>query len=407
MARASRIVTTIGAIALATLLASCAPAVEVDEETVGASATPSASPEPTTFTTQNGTASFELPAGWTVEDTSALQPQSNHGGPIWQNSVALLDEDGERRATYGDGYGDDVGAADDTGVVQSIAMAHGLHAAAWWSSTLEGTSWTATATVVHDLDSPWTSVMPEGFDRLHSFSAELSDVPECSSVVDEASAVACLEAPGVTEALELLATLELDPLPWDAMPEGVDPQADVPWVDFATPDGTIAFSYPASWSVVDQSSPDLGAFVTLVTPDGFHALDVATQRDHPIHPFTSACAPGGTPLGPWTVLERRPIEPLDGALAGGAASGLETVTFEADDLVVVSMLLTADVDAGCLEQSILVPGGIVRATTPFQTDAPGLVYDLFPDRRLPLDSYEHGVIVEVLGTLRVTGLGAA
>lgn len=236
-ARGSRIRIAIGAIALATLLASCATGAEVDDATVGASATPSPTPtatptpsssaeptpEPTTFTTQNGTASFELPAGWTVEDTSVLDPQSNHGGPIWRNSVTLLDAHGQRRATYADGYGDDVGAAEDRGVVQSIPMSHDLHAAAWWASTLDGTSWTATATVVQDLDAPWTSVLPEGFDRLHSFSAALSEVPECALVVDEATAVACLEAPGTTEALELLATLELEPLPWDAMPEGVDP----------------------------------------------------------------------------------------------------------------------------------------------------------------------------------------
>ncbi|MFC7432179.1 MULTISPECIES: hypothetical protein [unclassified Agrococcus] len=89
-------------------------------------------------------------------------------------------------------------------------------------------------------------------------------------------------------ALELLATLELVAVPWDAMPEGVDPQADVPWVGHVSPDG-----------------------------------------------------------------------------------------------------------------------GIVRASTPYQTDAPGLVDDRYADRRLPVGSHEHRVIVEVLGTLRISSVAAA
>jgi len=318
----------------------------------------------------------------------------------------VLDEDGVVRAHYGDGYADDVGAAVATGVVQSIPMPSGMHAAAWWSTVGEGDAWETQAAVVVDPAAPNRTVLPDGFDRLHMFTADLAAVPECAAVVDEATATACLEAPGTSEALELLATLELEPLPWDAMPDGVDPVADVPWVDYVSADGGIAFSHPEGWTVEELSMPD-GPFVVLSTPDGYQALDVATYRDRAEFPFVSPCAPGETGLGPFTVLERVPIEPLAGALQGTAASTLEAVTLEVTDLVIVAMLSTADVDAGCLDPGVGVAGGLVRATTPYQTDAPELIYDRYADRRLPVGSYEHRVIVEVLGTLRVTGLGPA
>ncbi|QCR20147.1 hypothetical protein [Agrococcus sp. SGAir0287] len=409
-AHRSRIATSIGALTAAALLAGCAAAAEPEEVDLGApSPSPSASPtptaEPTTVTTQNGTASFALPAGWTVQDDSLLEPMSNHGGPIWQNWLTVLDEDAVVRARYGDGYADDVGAAADRGVVQAIAMPGGLHAAAWWSTAADGV-WQVQATVVDDPSDPNGSVMLDGVDRLHSFSSDLAAVPECGSVVDEASAIACLEAPDTTEVLELLATLELEPLPWDAMPDGVDPVADVPWVDYVSADGGIAFSHPEGWTVEELSSPD-GPFVVLSTPDGFQALDVATYRDRAEFPFVSDCAPGTAGLGPFTVLERVPIEPLVGALQGTAASTLEAVTLEVADLVIVAVLSTSDVDAGCLDPGVLVAGGMIRATTPYQTDAPGLIYDRYADRRLPVGSYEHRVIVEVLGTLRLSALDAS
>lgn len=136
------------------------------------------------------------------------------------------------------------------------------------------------------------------------------------------------------------------------------------------------------------------------------AIDVSTFAADPPHPpLERDCASDPSPLGPLTVLEREPVDPLAGPLAGTARSGLELVTFDAYGLVVVAVLETADVDAGCLELDVPVAGGSVRASMPFQTDAPGLISERYADRRLPVGSDEHRVIVEVLGTLRISGLG--
>ncbi|SDH38959.1 hypothetical protein [Agrococcus jejuensis] len=408
-ARASRIATTIGAIALATLLASCTPAVDVDDETVGASATPTPSaspeptPEPTRFTTRNGTASFEVPAGWTVEDTSALQPRSNHGGPIWQNSVALVDEDGVRRAAYLDGYGDDVRAASELGDVRSIPAADGLHAAVWWTSPVDGSGsvWMETG-VVADPAAPFSTVVPEGFDRLHTFVATLTNVPECASVVDRATATACLDAPGTTEALELLATLELEPLPWDAMPEGVDPVADAPWIEHTTPDGALTFSYPSSWSLVTHdvvAGGPGGTFVTLVTPDGYQALDIRTGMAS--GPWgCDPAQPNGSPV-PIEVLSGEAVDPFATASIDPGAD-IQLVTFDfGGGTTGVALLRAPDVAVGCYDPSILAGSGLLSVTTPWGTDMQGLIYHRYPGGVGFVGSYEHGVMLEVARSVAV------
>lgn len=413
-ARASRTRSAVGALALAILLASCATGADVEDETVGANPTASPSPsaeptpEPTTFTTQNGTASFAVPAGWTVEDTSELDPVSNHGGPVWLNRVALVDADGTPRAHYGDGYADDVGAAVERLVVQSLPMGDGLHAAAWWSTAGEGDVWHVEAAVVADLDAPSRTVVPEGFDRLHAFTADLAVVPECASVIDEASATACLEAPGTTEALELLATLELEALPWDAMPEGVDPQTEVPWVDYVSADGALAFSHPASWSILthDPGSGAVGdTFVTLVTPDGYQALDIRLSSwvPEPSRCDATATDPYWTPI---EVLSGEPVAPfVDPAIAPSSPLQLATFTFGGDgnDGTSGAAILRADhLALGCFDPRLPIADGSLEVTTPWGTDMEGLIYDLYPGGAGFVGSYEHDVMLEVARSVTVT-----
>lgn len=231
MATMRRMTTTMGAALAVVVLAGCAAgSLDPDPESVGqppsASPTPSSTPEPTpepsatgtTFTTQNGTASITLPEGWTVVDSSRLVAQNHRGLPQWDNVLQLLDADGASRASYYDGYGSDVGAAVDTGVVRSLPMAGATTAVAWWSHDPLSGTWFATAAVVTDPDDPTTTVLSPVEGRLLAFGADLSAAPECASIVDEATAVACLESPAIAETLAVLATLELTDVPWDAMP---------------------------------------------------------------------------------------------------------------------------------------------------------------------------------------------
>ncbi|GAA2175299.1 hypothetical protein GCM10009846_24610 [Agrococcus versicolor] len=397
---------THGAIAAAILtvvLAGCAaPAQEVEQEQVGSSpsAAPSAAPsvepalEPTTFTTRNGTAWFLLPDGWTVEDTSMLDPLSDRGGPVWQNQIVLRDAEGAERAAYADGYADDVGAAMEVDVVRSIPMADGLHAAAWWSTTGEGDVWHVHATVVQDLAQPGSTVRPEGFDRLHSFSAGLASVPACAAVVDEATAITCLESPGATDALELLATLDLAALPWDAMPDDVDPQADVPWIEFVSADGAIAFSHPASWTVRDQPWSE-HPFLTLVTPDGSEALDV--RLDPGAAPHAASCEqPEWAAEMRFTLLSAEAVEPA------ADAAPLELATFRLGSGDIGVAIMTADrVAQGCLEPEIVLGQAILQVTTPYATDAPGMILERFPGGAGFVGSYEHAVMLDVARSVEV------
>ncbi len=412
-ARASRIRTAIAGFALATLLASCATGTDVDEGSVGASGTPTApptaspepTPEPTTFTTQNGTASFLLPDGWTVEDTSETDLVTNHGGPAWQNWLTLLDADGTPRAHYGDGYADDVGAVAQTGTVQSIAMTSGLHAAAWWSTSGEGDDWHVDAAVVADVTSPNRTVVPEGFDRLHSFSADLAAVPECASVTDEASAVACLEAPGTTEALELLATLELEPLPWDAMPAGVDPVATVPWTRFDSADGAIAFEHPAAWTVEGTSD---GHGFWLTTPDGYETLhfSLLTSEWGGSDLAAMACT-DPTAMQTMTVIESEAVTPLAADLADDVGD-LEIVTadYGYGGFVGVAILRAQDAAIGCLSQTVPIGDGAIWAATAWGTDAPMQIYAKYPGGEGFVGSFDQLAMVQVLRTLEIRHLSA-
>lgn len=407
-ARASRTRSVVAALALAAVLTSCATGAEVEDETVGASQTPSPSaspsPEPTTFTTQNGTASFALPSGWTVDDSSSLM-QNFDGQLQWNNVVQVLDAGGATRASYSDGYGSDISGGGEEEVVQSLPMAGATTAVAWWSHDPESGAWRVDAAVVTDTEDPFHVVPSPVEGRFASFVADLSAAPECASILDEAAAVTCLESPSVTETLAVLASLELTDLPWDAMPEGVDPQTDVPWVEFASADGAIAFSYPASWPIVTHelgSGAEGDTFVTLVTPDGYQALDIRRSAWVPV-PSRSDATKTDPYWTPMDVHSGEPIAPfVDPAMAPRSPLQLATFTFGgdgSDGTMGVATLRADHVALGCFDPRLPAADGSLEVSTPWGTDMEGLVYDRYPGGVGFVGSYEHDVMLAGAGSV--------
>lgn len=222
----------VGAAATLALASGCAPGTLDDDPAstdAGASASLSASPSPTqepveptepvTFTTQNGTTSFTLPAGWTVRDTSSLS-LDHDGEDVWSNSLVLVDASGADRITYLDPTADGVGAAVDAfDVVQALPLQHRIVAAAWWVSygAASGTTtYSVQAALVEDPSNPSAVIAMSG--GLATVAGVLEGIPECAAIDSEAAAVACLESDAVTETLQVLARYEPHDVPDGAMP---------------------------------------------------------------------------------------------------------------------------------------------------------------------------------------------
>lgn len=174
------------------------------------------------------------------------------------------------------------------------------------------------------------------------------------------------------------------------------------WTTFASADGSISLSYPASWSVVEDSPSASWRRVQVLTPEGYLALEVSTfAAQDP--PYTSPCDDPATVSTDYELVERQSFDPLLGALATTSASPLEIVTFTTDgSLPAISLAQSNHVEAGCVDQQIGVAGGSVRVTSPYGTDAPNVVSALFDSADEFLASTEHDVIVRVLESVRIS-----
>lgn len=258
--------------------------------TPGATATDD--PDASVFTTQNGTASFSLPAGWSVVDHSVALP--NHDSALqWMNQLGLVDDRGRELLQYTDGAIDDAGWADPQWATLEErpiagALRGELAATTWWVS-VEGQPPMVFAEVAQRpaADEPPYGVFFEVEGRIGFFRADLAQLEPCAAVADIASAEACLRSDETLALLDVLETLELHDVPWSAMPEegdaggdagALDPGAvssDEPW-RFATHDGAVAVDLPAGWSAAETvrgepagAAYTLGTdFVTFRSPSG-------------------------------------------------------------------------------------------------------------------------------------------
>ncbi|WP_306233262.1 hypothetical protein [Agrococcus beijingensis] len=181
-------------------------------------------PDASVFTTQNGTASFALPSGWSIVDNSVAMP--NHdGAQQWFNQVGLVDEQGRELLQYTDGAIDDTGwidpqwaVLDERPIAGELPLAE-LRARAWWLIS-EGRAPLVFAAVAQQstaAEPPYASFFEvEG--RIGFFRAELALLDVCAAVIDIPAAEACLRSSETDELLDVLQTLELHDVPWNAMP---------------------------------------------------------------------------------------------------------------------------------------------------------------------------------------------
>ena len=306
---AARATAGLGTLLVAAVLSSgCTLAGAPTAPTVPAApaAEPSAPSEPdaSVFTTQNGTMRLLLPAGWEVEDASGAM--LNHDGlEQWSNSLTFVSPSGVALFYY-DGHGGDVGAVlEDWAVVEDLPLQDGLGVVGWWQQTELGIAADVMLTArPHD---GWTSAptgmfQHEGIPRIHAMrmagGADDGATPRFETVEQ---AEAWLAGPEAQEAIAVMSTVELLPVPQYAMPETstADPQPtesgegadasvlpeadddtivtthDAPWT-FTSNDGLLRLDLPGGWTVAETVRPGEGAddcflgctSVTMVSPTG-------------------------------------------------------------------------------------------------------------------------------------------
>lgn len=173
------------------------------------------------FTTQNGTMRLELPSGWSVTDDGSAQP--NHESELrWQNVLTLTAPDGKGLFYY-DGSGSDTGMPVlDWGYVDAVGGPGGLAAVSWWQQNDRGYAADVMLTEpARNLpgDPPAGVVAHEGIERNHvmRLSADTggAPLPQFGSAEE---AQAWLSGPAAQQALAVISSVELLPVPGDAMP---------------------------------------------------------------------------------------------------------------------------------------------------------------------------------------------
>lgn len=173
----------------------------------------------TAFITQNGTMRLRLPDGWTVADSST-QGQNYAGQPQWSN-VLLLTSPYAPALRYYDGHGEATATRWlDFEVVDVRETPSGHLAIAYWRETANGVIADVVLGWLGPSGQPMEHTMLSGIGRTHAMGMRfaLESGPPRFQSADAARAF--LAAPPAQEALALIATVELLPVPQGAMPDG-------------------------------------------------------------------------------------------------------------------------------------------------------------------------------------------
>lgn len=172
----------------------------------------------TALLTQNGTMRLSVPTGWSVADSSG-EAQNYAGQQQWSNVLLLTAPDGTALRYY-DGYGDAATARWlDFEVVEARETPSDHLAIAYWRQSTTGVSADVVLGWLGPGGQPMEHTMHDGIGRTHAMgigSALETGSPRFTSVEEARSFLA---GPGAQAALDVIATVELLPVPQYAMPE--------------------------------------------------------------------------------------------------------------------------------------------------------------------------------------------
>lgn len=231
----------------------------------------SGQPQPTEFTTQDGSATITLPADWSVVDVSGESDW--HGTSVWHNDVELWDPEGVHRMHFTQTVPDlDAWVeVEDVVILDERPVAEGLSAVSWYGTHPHGiVGYIGLADMRGEVPGhyPFTSA-----DRITMFSTNLHELPGCDVTFDDrgatfasaAEAESCLTSERAEESLAVVASLQLheeippyEPEPGPAPEPAPEPSPGAPVDAFTTANGTASFDFEGDWSVVDSSGSYYG-----------------------------------------------------------------------------------------------------------------------------------------------------
>lgn len=170
------------------------------------------------FETQNGTMRMTVPADWTLTDLSASA--INHDSQQQWNNLLRLTSPGGVQLQYYDGYGSDVGPwFDDFEVVETQETASGQLAIAYWGQAGETISADVILGGLTDDGRPADFVRLPDIIRNHTMGiAAGADWGGIQQFGTRAAAEEFLASDAAQQALDVIASVELIPVPQYEMP---------------------------------------------------------------------------------------------------------------------------------------------------------------------------------------------
>lgn len=204
--------------------------------------------------TQNGSASFRIPAAWSIDDRSSMRPDASgaalNDAPGWVNEILVLDEHGAQRLRYEDtpfSSASTWAPSDDPVVVEEVPAGQGLAVESWVDASttcvlLCSTSYVARMQVLQG-GSQQILVGDATDRRVHVFGSSLQDLEE-QAFGSEQDARAHLTASDARIAQAVLSTIEVEAVGGSAVPPGIAAPTTFAWT---TPNGSASMDIPISW----------------------------------------------------------------------------------------------------------------------------------------------------------------
>lgn len=212
----------------------------------GIATPPAGAVELVDFETQNGSMRMRIPADWVVDDSSRVATFPDGQG--WSNELAIAVPDAGV-LSYTDGLWGDTGAENQTGVVEQIAIGHGLAAAAWWEAAGDGTYTVATG-IVEAGGVPFHVFRLDDHERLYSMTY-YDDAQ--GGFASQAAAEEHLAGDTVGLVLDVLATVEFSD-DQESLPQGVGVEHEgTTYLPYTTRNGSATFLVPQDWHIRDDS----------------------------------------------------------------------------------------------------------------------------------------------------------
>lgn len=222
--------------------------------------------------TQNDSASFRIPEGWSVDDRSSMRPDALgtalNDAPGWVNEILVLDEHGEQRLRYEDTPFSEASAwapSDDPAVVEEVPAAQDLTVESWVDASTTcvlvcSTSYMARMQV---LQNGSQQILVSGVDghRVHVFGYEEQDL-EDQGFDSEQDARAHLTASDARIAQAVLTTLEVEAVGGSAVPPGVEAPTTFEWT---TANGSASMQIPVAWYSSEAPEDVGGRYFTHAT----------------------------------------------------------------------------------------------------------------------------------------------